>query len=516
MVQIMATPIGPSNYISEIKDLKKALDLYTASDTEGSPKKKMLKLDPSISLDNGNKPSFEELKSKFQKTLDFNQINHLSNVDKDKAIKTLEKIKAKVNTIIASSPGDKEIKTLDHYQQNISEFLARNKNQADINKFFIDSRPEQDSEIVISGIDCFIRRSTDKKNYTLVFREGNNINKIGLALTAAGIQARELKGEFPSLEAIFKTKKLAPKPILKKETEKTPEKKTTSSSSSSEIYKSIQNKTGDYLKYKKVQFAYRNNSKYDRQDEEFLVPMYLAPVNRFTDVPSVVNTMVKVEIRGKDNYLHANHIHMENFDSKFIVGHAPTYGSEHLFWASVLNHGSDIIDLTTTADDLSFNGNKYIVYPDAKGKKTEFHPISVILTETKEMNDGIPYIEYTYQVKNEDTGLEKTVTRYHFNQWIDHSAITPEKLEHIVDRFTDSSKEQFVHCRAGIGRSGTFVVAAYLKEGIEKGLITRNNFVEILEKLVLDGRTQRSRGFVEKSVQFDLLYNFGEMLLARK
>lgn len=273
--------------------------------------------------------------------------------------------------------------------------------------------------------------------------------------------------------------------------------------------------TTEYLKEAQALFAYSFGTDFLEIDEDLLTPIMNAPQNRFKDVPAVVKTLTHVDIQNKQMRLHANHIRMEGFTQKFIAGQAPVPSERLQFWQALLENGSDIIELTTKRDNLSLKEQPYDIYPNEVGETKLIAPLHITLNKKESKDDGFPYTEYTYTVKSLYSNEEKTITRKHYDQWIDFKSVDVNVLDKMVNSFSNSEKELFVHCRAGVGRTGTFIVAAYLKEGIEKGLITKENLHAVLEKLVLDGRTQRSRLFVQSHEQFELLYNYAHSLLEK-
>ncbi|MFA6915894.1 MAG: protein-tyrosine phosphatase family protein [Parachlamydiales bacterium] len=530
----MVSQVRSIDYVSQVKELNKEIDLLVSQGERSSPKSKHIRLDPSISpkIERGytENSKLEEIKSKFKEICDLRKFNGLSDKDKAKVIKTLSKIQNNVSILLTEQKGKENtqgaqtidnFETLNDFSQNVQEILKTAKNERDVKSYFVDDLPANDIQNFNKHIDSktntgiFIRPSSDKKNYTLVFSRKGSLVRVGLSLTPKGLFARELNREFPSLEELVKVlgTKTQENAINVPKTKGSQEK---ANLPTQDWFARIENKTTEYFKAAGVRIAMGPNTPYSRKDEDFLVPMYHAPHNRFPDVQPIFDTLVSVEVRGKDIKVHANHIKMDKFESKFMVGQATVYGEEHKFWLAVLDNNSDIIDLTTSIDDLTFNRNPFLVYPNEVGEKGVFPPVLVILQSKSEVTEGVPYTKYIYTVKNEDTGTEKTITRFHYNQWVDHQAVTPESLDHLIIAFGDISKEQFVHCKAGVGRSGTFVVAAYIKEGIDKGIITNDNLDDMLEKLVLDGRTKRGRSFVQTDNQFDLLFNYGQMLLNRK
>ena len=113
----------------------------------------------------------------------------------------------------------------------------------------------------------------------------------------------------------------------------------------------------------------------------------------------------------------------------------------------------------------------------------------------------------------------RTIMRYRFPTWKDDEVLPLNTFKEIVDMVDDQEfclgdRPVLVHCHAGVGRTGCVIAAIFLKEKIFNGEITKENFFEKLQELILELRKQRGPLFVQKEGQFNLLCTYGQDLLA--
>ncbi len=189
----------------------------------------------------------------------------------------------------------------------------------------------------------------------------------------------------------------------------------------------------------------------------------------------------------------------------FIASQLPSHYEFTSLWEELFRGSyAAIVDLTTP-HDLMPGAENY--YPEGQ---TQLGPLAV------EFTGALDDRTFSYNIKTPEA--EKTIFRYHFNHWIDHNAVSVETLlfltETIEKKFHPSKKHPlWVHCRAGIGRTGTLITAFILKEKIIAKEINRENLGPALTNLIFELRKERSPYFVESFEQFTLLLGFGETLL---
>lgn len=225
--------------------------------------------------------------------------------------------------------------------------------------------------------------------------------------------------------------------------------------------------------------------------------------HRFSDVPCPKKTAVLVE----GCYLHANNLGKGiSTDQRFIASQAPLEKDFEIFWKAILKNQAAIFDLTTPRDS---GITKY--YPEELNSAINYGSISVKLTKFNSKTS-------IYQITNTKTGTIKTIKRYHYTDWKDFGAISVSSLDTLVkeaERMRLKSKDLlWVHCRAGVGRTGTLITAIILKEKIINGEITKDNLDSSLLDLIVKLRKQRGPSFVQEKVQLNLLYEYANFLLS--
>lgn len=215
---------------------------------------------------------------------------------------------------------------------------------------------------------------------------------------------------------------------------------------------------------------------------------------RFIDILCPKETRVRKFMENSALLLHANYVELEGIIS--IAVQYPLPDQIPLFW-SVARECCLIVDLTKK-DDAKI-GPRY--YPE---EVASYGPITV--TRKEEKADL-----YTYEVK-EPKQEPFFCRRVHFHQWQDAQPITIKELDDLVEQIVayhiDPKKPLLVHCRAGVGRTGSLIVARVLYSLIAEKKITKESLVPTLKRLVLQGRKQRGELFVQTAAQLKVLYDW--------
>ena len=230
--------------------------------------------------------------------------------------------------------------------------------------------------------------------------------------------------------------------------------------------------------------------------------------SRFFDIYCPKKTAVSID----GQYLHANNVGEGIITQRsFVASQAPLKDDYEPFWKVVFRDEPIIIDLTTMKEQSSGEVTKY--YPDELNKTMENGFMMVTLIKKSDYT-------YIYQIKNNRTGVNKEITRFHYVDWGDFSAVPLLALRELVqevETLSSNSKDLlWIHCRAGVGRTGTLITALVLKEKIGCGEIIKENLDDSLVDIIVNLRKQRGPAFVQKWEQLDLLRQYANFLIVEK
>lgn len=231
--------------------------------------------------------------------------------------------------------------------------------------------------------------------------------------------------------------------------------------------------------------------------------------HRFTDVPCPLSTSI---IRNNHS-LHANIVtssgnpqHPIKTGLNLVASQAPLKKNENLFWEWIFNCNYYIFDLTSPKDELR-GYTPY--YPTQKGEKYRVGPFTIELIE----EEGI---KKTYKVLYNLTNQSKIIERVHCDNWEDFSTASLNILDDLVQRMTGQNNSFWVHCLAGIGRSGTLIASALLHERIRDGNVSKEDLFDIIPDIVRKIRYERGSGCVQTTEQFRMIYDYGIFLINNK
>jgi protein tyrosine phosphatase len=293
-------------------------------------------------------------------------------------------------------------------------------------------------------------------------------------------------------KCIHETKQIGRKEMVKSGEEATKSKGSSHSISGSlkpplsnkELWNSLQKKTCESLK----------NLSYAMVSEA-----------RFGNVPCPRETAICLD-EGK--FLHANEVGMGHSKRLFIASQAPHKTEHPTFWQLALRRDClTIVDLVKTEEAYKMDSP---YYPGEVGETIYYEKEKVSVTLLS-VEDCV----HTYKVT--DGQKTKTIKRYHYVNWPDQGVVPLESFKTLIQRVeTLSSNDDqmvWVHCRAGVGRTGSLITALILKEKIRSGEMIRDNVDEDLINLILELRQQRGGLFVQTREQFGLLREYANFLL---
>lgn len=195
--------------------------------------------------------------------------------------------------------------------------------------------------------------------------------------------------------------------------------------------------------------------------------------NRYTNIAAYDHSRVilKHDFKRKtSDYINANTLggynYMEDSSCRYISTQGPTPSVLGDFWLMVWQEEIPVIVMLT---NLNENDKvKCAQYWPSEGS-VKYGNINVIITNTDRTAD---YVIRTFVIEKTASKEARTVLQFHFVSWPDHG--TPDypaailSLRRRVKHYNVENKPVLVHCSAGVGRSGCFILIDAMLERIDK------------------------------------------------
>ena len=225
--------------------------------------------------------------------------------------------------------------------------------------------------------------------------------------------------------------------------------------------------------------------------------------SRFTNIYCAKKTHVGGRINGN----------LLSYDTLQVVAtQAPpnnSYSYYSEFWSKLAETGSSILDLTNDGDIIAS------YFPTLENPRAVFTPTTVDYMNSKEIFHGCNESEYLVTTSTHSNVLIK---RWRFTEWRDFESLSSvaefkKLIDNVYANLVDSKPPLWMHCRAGVGRTGTLATGLALKKGIATGAITKANYIETLNTIIATFRLQRNNEIIQTDAQYNLVYNYGKMLL---
>ncbi|RWS04228.1 amPTPR4c-like protein [Dinothrombium tinctorium] len=167
-----------------------------------------------------------------------------------------------------------------------------------------------------------------------------------------------------------------------------------------------------------------------------------------------------------NDYINANYIDGYDLPRRFIATQAPIPATVNDFWRMVFD--ADARTIVTLTRLVENNKTKCEKYWADEGTKT-FGEISVTTAETENLPD-LDIRHYNIERDSET----REVIHFHFLGWPDTGTPTdPDALLNVIEKVRKSPTfgavhPVVVHCSAGVGRTGTFLLLFNMIEMAEK------------------------------------------------
>jgi len=254
--------------------------------------------------------------------------------------------------------------------------------------------------------------------------------------------------------------------------------------------------------YTKICIESRNN---DFTAVEALKPEN-KQLNRYRDVYPYDHSRVPLTNVPTTDYINASLVVVEKLERKYILAQGPLAGTTPHFWSLVWEQQSKaVIMLNRVMEKGTLKCHQY--WPTTKGETMMFEEVGLSV-ENIEMSPGQHYNISTLRITNAKTNETRDVLHFHYTTWPDFGVPTcPDTFLEFLGAVRESGSMDkevgpaLVHCSAGIGRSGTFIL-------VDSCLLEAENFgpeVVCIKQRLLDMRTYRM-GLIQTEDQLKFSY----------
>jgi receptor-type tyrosine-protein phosphatase eta len=205
--------------------------------------------------------------------------------------------------------------------------------------------------------------------------------------------------------------------------------------------------------------------------------------NNFNNILPSEETRVKLLTRDDSDYMNANYIL-----DKYIATQQPNMYSYIDFWKMVFEQNVYVVVNLSGKNEYLDIANPYFDYqlkPTILSSTTHYEIRNITITDIL-------------------TNTTKTIYHLTLNQWPDFGVPDENELYKVIQTINlidhDPTHKIIVHCKAGVGRSGTFILIHYLFRKFKE-----NTYPDIIETI----RTMRQSriGMVQDKSQFQLVLN---------
>lgn len=236
--------------------------------------------------------------------------------------------------------------------------------------------------------------------------------------------------------------------------------------------------------------------------------------NRYKNILPFDHTRVSLKdvdpnVDGSD-YINANMIRPydestpEELRKNYIATQGCLLNTVADFYWMIWQENTRVIVMTTK--EVERGKNKCVKYWPDEGQSKEFGKVTV---KTLVESPTVDYILREFLLSKEGESDSRKLFHYHFTAWPDHGVPSDPgcvlNFLHDVNRCQESIPELgpiVVHCSAGIGRTGTFIVIDTIVERIKKQGLDCEIDIQRTIQLV---RSQRS-GMVQTEAQYKFVY----------
>eukprot|EP00092_Neocalanus_flemingeri_P059954 GFUD01071809.1.p1 GENE.GFUD01071809.1~~GFUD01071809.1.p1 ORF type:complete len:484 (-),score=133.90 GFUD01071809.1:1223-2674(-) len=248
----------------------------------------------------------------------------------------------------------------------------------------------------------------------------------------------------------------------------------------------------------------------ESRNNEFTAVEALKPenkhLNRYRDVYPYDHSRVPLTNVPSTDYINASLVAAETVSRSYILTQGPLAATTPHFWSLVWEqHSKAVIMLNRVMEKGTLKCHQY--WPTSKGEVVTCEEVG-LLVENTEMTPGQHYNISTLRITNTETNESRDVLHFHYTTWPDFGVPTcPDTFLEFLGAVRESGSldssvgPALVHCSAGIGRSGTFIL-------VDTCLLEAENSgpeVVCIKQRLLDMRTYRM-GLIQTEDQLKFSY----------
>lgn len=244
--------------------------------------------------------------------------------------------------------------------------------------------------------------------------------------------------------------------------------------------------------FNEIQYKERNEERFTNLTTKVAESEENLPLNRYYNVLAYDHTRVKVTHGDDDLYVNANLVTFNDANRKYILSQGPLEKTVETFWMMVYQQNTSTIIMLCNCVEMK-REKCWLYWPMDSIKPLILKSgLQVIFEKAEDLGH---YCIRTFTLKDEVTGETRKIQQYHYVSWPDFNVpddpnIFLEFLSDVKDSgcFKESCGPPIVHCSAGIGRSGSFILVDVCLVLASKGEeLSLKRVINIL----LDLRTQR-------------------------
>ena len=196
--------------------------------------------------------------------------------------------------------------------------------------------------------------------------------------------------------------------------------------------------------------------------------------NRYRDVSPFDHSRVKL-LDGPSDYINSSLVDMKNAGRRYILSQGPLPATAGHFWQMVWEQNSKaVIMLNKIMEKGMVKCHQY--WPVSRNNPMAYHDVGYVVSLIKETDMG-NFMIREIELLRIQTEEKRVVYHFHYTAWPDFDV--PQSPASFLDFLAcireygvleSNSGPSVIHCSAGIGRSGTFVLVDTCLEFLGKGV----------------------------------------------